>query len=87
MIWARNDDESVRRRVETWEGGYFAFTAPDGSFTLQIFAGRLECKVGWYGPRGIITVKENATLIEVDGESVVDIVVQLPGHPDAFPCV
>ena len=84
---ARIDGEWVARRAETREGGHFAIAVPDGSFSLKVYASEEECSIGWYGPEGFTTVWEEATRIEVDGESVDDIVVRLPDHPDALPCV
>ncbi len=70
----------------TKEDGSFAMPVPDGSFTLQVFAPGEGCTfVGWYGPGGFTTVREDATRIEVDGESLIDIVIRLPDHPDALP--
>ena len=70
----------------TKEDGSFATPVPDGSFTLNVYATGGGCSfVGWYGPGGFTTVREDATHIEVDGESVLDIVVRLPEHPDALP--
>ncbi len=70
----------------TKEDGSFAILVPGGSFTLDVYAPGQGCTfVGWYGPGGFTTVREDATRIEVDGESVQDIVVRLPEHPDALP--
>ena len=84
-IWAwqgRRDNSGFGR---TKEDGSFAIPVPDGSFTLNVYAGGGCSFIGWYGPRGFTTVKEDATRIEVDGESVVDIVIRLPAHPDVLP--
>ena len=82
--WAGSRDDSVYAR--TREDGAFAIVVPDGSFTLYVYATDEGCTfVGWYGPGGFTTAREYATRIEVDSESVVDIVVRLPDHPDALP--
>ena len=82
--WARSVDN--RGHTTTGEDGSFALVVPDGSFALNISAFRGECEfVGWYGPGGFTTVSEDVTRIKVDGQSVVDIVVRLPDHPDALP--
>ena len=83
-VWARRSDNSGN--ASTGEDGSFAIVVPDGSFTLDVYAAGGGCTfVGWYGPGGFTTVGEDATRIEVDGESVVDIVVRLPDLPDALP--
>ena len=82
--WAGRTDNSGNAR--TREDGSFAIAVPDGSFTLDLYAADEGCTfVGWYGPGGFTSVREDATRIEVDGESVVDIVVRLPDHPDGLP--
>ena len=82
--WAGSADNSGNAR--TGEDGSFAIVVPDGSFTLDLNAAGEGCTfIGWYGPGGFTTVGEDATRIEVDGESVLDIVVRLPDHPDALP--
>lgn len=84
--WPRTTDNSGFGRTK--EDGTFAITVPDGSFSLRVYARGPGCNlIGWYGPGGFTTVEKNATLIEVDGESVEDIVVRLPDHPDALPFV
>ena len=82
----------------TGEDGSFAIVVPDGSFAidgsfiLDVFAPGLSSEskegctfVGWHGPGGFTTVREDATRFKVDGESVLDIVIRLPDHPDALP--
>ena len=82
--WAGSVDNSGN--AMTGEDGAFAITVPDGSFTLDVYAPGEGCTfIGWYGPGGFTTVREDATRIEVDVESVVDIVVRLPDHPDSLP--
>ncbi len=72
--------------ARTREDGFFGMLAPGSSFILEIYAAREGCAfVGWYGPGGFTTVPKDATRIEVDDGSVVDIVVRLPEHPDALP--
>ena len=80
--WAGSVDNSGN--ATTGEDGSFLIVVPDGSFTLDVYAGGERC-IGWYGPGGFTTVWEDVTRIEVDGESVLDIVIRLPDHPDAFP--
>ena len=85
-LWAwagRRDDSGYAR---TREDGSFFIVVPAGSFTLDVYAAGEGCTfVGWYGPGGFTTVREDATRIEVDGGNVVDIVIRLPDHPDALP--
>ena len=81
--WAGSVDNSGN--ATTREDGSFAIVVPDASFTLDVHAAGEGCTpVGWYGPGGFTTVREDATRIEVDGESVLDIVVRLPDHPDVL---
>ena len=82
--WGGSWDNSA----DAWTGedGAFAIVVPDGSFALQVYAGGEGCTfIGWYGPGGFTTLWEDVTRIEVDGESVLDIVVRLPDHRDALP--
>ena len=86
LLWASAVRTDNGGNARTGEDGSFAIVVPDGSFTLQVYAPGEGCTfVGWYGPGGFTTVGEDATRIEVDGESVVDIVVRLPDHPDGLP--
>ena len=82
--WAGSLDNSGNAR--TGEDGSFAIAVPDGTFNLDLYAAGEGCTfIGWYGPGGFTTVRGDATRIEVDGESVLDIVVRLLDHPDALP--
>lgn len=82
--WAGSVDKSGTGR--TGEDGSFAIVVPDGSFTLDVYAPGEGCTfIGWYGPGGFTTVRENATRIKVDGESIEDIVIWLPDRPEALP--
>ena len=84
-LWAGGWDGSGGSAT-TGEDGAFAIAVPDGSFSLDVYAAGEGCTfVGWYGPGGFTTTWEDATRIEVDGGSVVDIVIRLPDHPDALP--
>ena len=86
LLWAWAGRTENSGNATTGEDGSFAIVVPDGSFTLDVYAPGEGCNfVGWHGPRGLTTVREDATRIEVDGKSVVDIVVRLPDHPDALP--
>ena len=85
-LWAWHGPVADSGFGRTGEDGSFAIAVPDGSFTLDVHAPGEGCNfVGRYGPGGFTTVLEDATRIEVDGESVLDIVVRLPEHPDALP--
>ena len=85
-LWAWHGPVADSGFGRTGEDGSFAIAVPDGSFTLDVYAPGEGCTfVGRYGPGGFTTVLEDATRIEVDGESVLDIVIRLPDHPDALP--
>ena len=85
-LWAWQGTRADSGFGRTKEDGSFAIEVPDGSFTLDVYAPGEGCTfVGWYGPGGFTTVREDATHIEVDGESVQDIVVRLPERPDTLP--
>ena len=86
VLWAWAGSVDNSGNAMTGEDGAFAIAVPDGSFTLDVYAPGEGCTfIGWYGSGGFTTVREDATRIEVDGESVVDIVIRLPDHPDALP--
>ena len=81
--WAGSEDNSVT--ATTGEDGSFAMVVPDGSFTMYVYATEETCTLmGWHGPGGFTAVEEEATLIKVEGESVLDIVIRLPDHPKAL---
>ncbi len=81
--WAGSEDDSVT--ATTGEDGSFAMVVPDGSFTMYVYATEETCTLmGWHGPGGFTTVEEEATLIKVEGQSVLDIVIRLPDHPKAL---
>ena len=86
-LWAWQGEATNSGYGETGADGVFDIPVPSGSFTLDVYAVSGECSfVGWYdGAGSITTVREDATHIEVDGESVIDIVIRLPDHPDALP--
>ena len=84
LAWAGGEDYS--RNATTGEDGSFAIVVPDGLFFLDVHAPGEGCTfVGWHGPGGFTTVRQDATPFKVDGESVLDIVIRLPDHPDALP--
>ena len=81
--WAGSEDNSVT--ATTGEDGSFGMVVPDGSFTMFVYATEETCTLmGWHGPGGFTTVEEEATLITVEGQSVLDIVIRLPDHPEAL---
>ena len=85
-LWAWQGSRANSALRRTKEDGTFAIPVPDGSFTLLVYVPGEGCTfVGRYGPGGFTTVREDATRIEVDGESVLDIMIRLPEHPDALP--
>ena len=80
LLWAWAGSADNGGNATTGEGDSFAIAVPDGSFTLDVHIIGRECThVGWYGPGGFTDVWYDATRIEVDGESVLDIVIRAPG--------
>ncbi len=82
--WQRNnkDDSGFgRTRAE----GTFAIGVPNGSFTLDVYAGPGCSFVGWYDGGGITTERSQAVRVSVHGASVGGIEIMLPAHPDDLP--
>ena len=88
LLWAWAGSLDNSGSAYTGGDGSFAIAVSDGCFTLDVHILGRECThVGWYGPGGFTAVREDATRIEVDGESVEDIVIRLPDQPSTLPCV
>ena len=88
-LYVRNGSMDYSGFGKTPEDGSFAIAVPEGSFILEVYApdgeGPSHSFVGWHGPGGFTTEREDATRFKVDGESVLDIVIRLPDHPDVLP--
>ena len=86
LLWAWSGSVDSSAHTTTGEDGSFAIVVPDGSYTLDVYAPGEGCNfVGWHGPGGFTAERGDATRIEVDGGSVLDIVIRLPDHPQALP--
>lgn len=85
-IWAWQGDRSNSGRGETGTDGAFAIAVPDGSFTLDVYAGPGCSFVGWYdGAGGITTQRSQAFGVTIDAASLVGIEIRLPAQPDDLP--
>ncbi len=89
IAWDRSVDHIKLSAVE--EDGSFVMELPSGSFLLQVLPmnpdGESYSLVGWYGPGGFTTRRNDATRIVVDGQSVSNIVIRLPDQLDALRCI
>lgn len=72
-------------RGETDQDGAFAIQVPDGSFTLDVYAGPGCSFVGWYDGAGITTRRDQAVLVSVGGADVGGIEIRLPSEPENLP--
>ncbi len=84
-IWAWQDEEANSRYGSTNAQGAFRIGVPDGSFTLDIYAGPGCSFVGWYNGTGITTIRSQAVRVTIKDTNVVGIKVMLPAHPDDLP--
>ena len=78
--WQSNRDNSGFGRTRA--DGTFAIIVPNGSFTLDVYAGPGCSFVGWYDGGGITTERGQAVRVSVHGASVGGIEIMLPAHPD-----
>ena len=84
-IWAWQGEADKSGFGRTGPGGDFDISVPDGSFTLDVYAGPGCSFVGWYDGNGITASYDEAVWVTVDGESVGGIEIRLPAHPDDLP--
>lgn len=86
LIWAWQGERSNSGQGRTGADGAFVIGVPDGSFTLDVYAGP-ECSfVGWYdGSGGIATERSQAFRVIIEGASLADIEIRLPAPPEDLP--
>ena len=84
-IWAWQGETDNSGFGRTGPGGDFDISVPDGSFTLDVYAGPGCSFVGWYDGNSITASYDEAVWVTVDGESVGGIEIRLPAHPDDLP--
>ncbi len=86
-LWAWQNE--LARSGFGWTGsdGAFAIGVPDGSFTLDIWAGEGCDWVGWYRGGSLTTQWPRADWISVDGTDREGIVIRLPARPEDLPRV
>lgn len=70
---------------ETDKDGAFAIQVPDGSFTLDVYAGPGCSFVGWYDGAGITTEHDQAVMVSVSGADVGGIEIRLLSEPEDLP--
>ena len=88
LIWAWQGERSNSGRGKTGADGAVAIVVPDGSFTLDVYAGPGCSFVGWYdGSGGITTERSQAFRVIIDGASLAGIEIRLPTQPDDLPCI
>ena len=85
-LWAWQGREFNSGFGRTAADGAFDIRVPDGSFTLDVYAGPGCSFVGWYDSGGRITTDRSvAHEVIVDGASVSGIEIRLPARPDELP--
>ena len=86
LIWAWQGEEISSGNGTTGADGAFEIRVPDGSFTLDIYAGPGCSFVGWYdGSGGMTTQRNQAFRVIVDGAAVAGIEIRLPSQPNDLP--
>ena len=87
LIWAWQGERSNSGRGRTGADGAFTIEVPDGSFTLDVYAGPGCSFVGWYDGSGSITTKRSqAFRVIIDDASLADIEIRLTTQTDELPC-
>ena len=86
LIWAWQGEASNSGSGRTGADGTFEIRVPDGSFTLDLYAGPGCSFVGRYdGSDSITTERSHAFRVIIDGASVDGIEIRLPSQPDELP--
>ena len=85
-LWAWQGEPQNSRSGRTGPDGTFDLFVPDGSFTLDIYADfDAGCTfVGWFGPGGFTTSREDAIRVEVNGADVSGVEIKLPKQLDGL---
>ena len=87
-IWAWQGQVANSGYSRTGADGVFVIRVPDGSFTLDIWAGEGCSWVGWHdGTGGLATIRSEAAMVHVTGVDVTGIEIRLPDHPANLPRV
>ena len=88
-LWAWQGDVKNSAVGTTRSDGSFILVAPDGSFTLHIYAdfGAGCTLVGYLGPGGFTASHEDATRIQTSGDDESDIKIKLPMQLDQLPFI
>ena len=84
-IWAWQGDEVNSGFGRTDSRGVFVIGVPDGSFTLDVYAGPGCSFVGWYDGTGITTSRSQVVRVTAIATSVGGTKIKLPAHPDDLP--
>ena len=85
-LWAWQGNRSNSGIGRTGPDGFFRIRVPEGSFTLDIYAGSPSGCVGWFdGDRGITTRRAERARVLVDGASISGIEMVLPKLPADLP--
>ena len=88
-LWAWQGKRENSGSGKTGSSGNFVLFVRDGSFTLDIYTDfDAGCTfVGWLGPGGFTTSREEAVRVEVNGADVNGIVIKLPRQLDQLPFI
>lgn len=83
-LWAWQGEADNSGYGETGADDVFEIEVPNGTFTLDVYAGSAECNfVGWYdGAGSIATSDSEAAKIVVNGANIEGIEIRLPERPD-----
>ncbi len=84
-LWAWQGEADNSGFDRTGPDGAFVISVPNGSFTLDVYAGPGCSFVGWYDGDSITASLSVAVMVTIDGESVGGIQIRLPDHPDELP--
>ncbi len=86
-LWAWQGTLETSGLGRTGPSGAFAVGVPNGSFTLDVWAGPGCSWVGWYDGNGITTDRTQAVRVTVTGEDIRNMEILLPADPDNLPRV
>ena len=84
-LWAWQGQREDSGFGQTYSNGVFTIRVPDGTFTLDVYAGEGCSFVGWYDGEGISSSRSQAQRLTVSGDDLVGIAIMLPGQPEDLP--